>query len=553
MLLPLLAVGFLLLAALAMTVIGLLRPRFAYQWLIAIGGALAAWLLVLFARPASPAATGGGGLLPVVDWSVGQIFVESPAMLCDGVAWVYAMALVTLALVTILTAVARPQPDWRPWSSTLTLVGLGLLAVWAGNALTLMLSWILLDVGEFLVLLVQGRHSAQRELAVVTFGGRLLGVLILLWGDLAVRAMGGELTFADIPAQASVYLLVAAGLRLGVLPLQVPFLGELPLRRGLGTALRLVPAAASLTLLARTAINGAPANLTQILLPLTALAAVVGGGLWLTATSELSGRPFWVLGLAALAVGAALRQAPLASLAWGLALLLPGALLFLFSARRRGDRRYWPWLAIPVLGWLSLTALPFTPIWAGSLVYGAQFGRPEAGFWPWSTAVLFLGAHALLLAGYMRHALQLGEPLLRLERWVGVVYPVGLALLVMLLVVLGRELPAKELTELSGWWRWVGGGLAAAFGVGIWFLTRRWLREAPSPAEGEAPAQEPAPAWARFVSLRWLYQLGWNIYRLIGRGLEAATLVMEGDGGLLWALLLLLLVVSLVLGWGAGG
>ena len=61
-------------------------------------------------------------------------------------------------------------------------------------------------------------------------------------------------------------LLIAVGLRLGVLPLHIYYLHEPPLRRGLGSMLRFVPAAASLVLLARIGEVGIPLEITPYLL-----------------------------------------------------------------------------------------------------------------------------------------------------------------------------------------------------------------------------------------------------------------------------------------------
>jgi hypothetical protein len=52
-------------------------------------------------------------------------------------------------------------------------------------------------------------------------------------------------------AASRFYLLLAAGLRLGVLPLHLPYASEAAIRRGFGSALRLISAGSSLILLAR--------------------------------------------------------------------------------------------------------------------------------------------------------------------------------------------------------------------------------------------------------------------------------------------------------------
>ena len=56
-------------------------------------------------------------------------------------------------------------------------------------------------------------------------------------------------------------------------------------------------------------------------------------------------------------------------------------------------------------------------------------------------------------------------------------------------------------------------------------------------------------------SLRWLYRLLGSAYQLVGRGLHLISNLLEGGGGVLWAFLLVVLLLSLVtqLGVDVGG
>src|SRR5690606_31770558 len=100
--------------------------------------------------------------------------------------------------------------------------------------------------------------------------------------------------FRSASPQAGLYLLLAAGLRVGVLPLHLPYAGESVLRRGVGTALRAITAASSLILLARIPAGSIAPQYAPYLLMFTALAAVYGGWMWLRAPDELTGRPYWL-------------------------------------------------------------------------------------------------------------------------------------------------------------------------------------------------------------------------------------------------------------------
>jgi hypothetical protein len=78
-----------------------------------------------------------------------------------------------------------------------------------------------------------------------------LALACFLWASMVSISAGTPMNFQDAPPQAGLYLLLAAGLRLGVLPLHLPYASEAAIRRGFGSALRLISAASSLILLAR--------------------------------------------------------------------------------------------------------------------------------------------------------------------------------------------------------------------------------------------------------------------------------------------------------------
>src|SRR6185436_12766145 len=166
------------------------------------------------------------------------------------------------------------------------------------------------------------------ERVVLAFSTRAAGIGILLLANAVGIASGNRLDFVSMDPSSGLYLLVAAGLRLGVLPLHLPYSSDSRLRRGFGTTLRLVSAASSLVVLARIPPDSIISPLTPFLLLLATLAALYGGWMWLRAPDELAGRAFWLIGMAALAVAAALQGNPTGATVWSCALLLSGAAIF---------------------------------------------------------------------------------------------------------------------------------------------------------------------------------------------------------------------------------
>jgi len=502
------------------------RPKFAYFWLVAALGSLFAWPLVIFSRTSLPQA------LPLVSWRPEDFFSSSPALLVDHISWPFALALVTLVLSVILTDVARAsEADWSAWAGSLVLASIGLVAVQAGNPLTLVLAWAAIDLAELFILLLHLKSSAGRERLVVAFSARVGGIILLLWASMVSRSSGFELTFASIPPQVSIYLLLAAGLRLGVIPLHLPFLQEIPLRRGLGTMVRLVPVAASLMLLARTASVGVPLTLAPYLLALTGLSAIYAGFSWVIARDELDGRPFWILGLASLSLASAIRGQSDASLAWGIALLLSGGLLFLLSARHRYLN------VILFFGLLDISGLPFTPSGEGALLYSPPYKI---------ILVVFLVAQALFLLGYARHGLRPEGSLAGVERWVWVIYPWGLILLPLTsgfiawgdgLSPIGQTLSKLNLVRI------VPGLASIALALTIRFLARRRLAKS---RFNLANLQRMGVILQSVFSFSWFYKILWRAYRSTGRLISFINGVLEGEGGVLWTLLLLVLLLAFV-------
>jgi hypothetical protein len=524
--LSLVAVLVFLLIPLFMLVFHLLRPKFQFHWLIAALGGLAAWLLMVLGRLRLPQT------ISLSIWKPAADLPFSLSLLADGISWPFGMAVATLVVAVILSVPARRQPgNWRAWAGSLALGGGGLLAVLAGNTLTLIIAWAILDILELLILLAQVKESAVHERAVLLFAERAGGLALLVWAGVTAQATGAPLSFIAIPQRAIPFLLLAAGLRLGVLPPHMPFIRELPSPQGIEMILRLIPASSSLMLLGRIALVGANLGsgistvFGMVLLILAALAAVIGGTFWVAAPDAPRGLPFWRLGIAALAVAAAVQNQSAASMAWGLAGLLSGGLLYLFSVRTR------PLLLLPLFGVLGFSALPFTPAWAGM----------RGLLMPTSIPVtpLLLLAHALLLWGYVRHARLPGESLEGVERWVWVLYPLGLALLP--LIHLWTQLPDFDEGRLFFYGWWLGAlplGLAGLF----WF----WAQRGPRLPKRVRPILEGT------LSMSWFYRPVQSLYEAVGQLIGWLSRVFEGEGGILWALVFLAMLATILARWLGG-
>jgi len=514
----LVTVVILFITALVLLILQLTAPVFRYSWLIAVGGALLGWISVFLWQIWMPFQA-----VYFPPWQPALLFAQSPTFFGDEIAWVFAISLTTLCLAIILTAVVRrdfPRPI--NWMGTLILISLGILAAAANNPLTLVLIWAAIDLSELIAQLRVAENPGLSERTVIAFASRTAGILVLLWADMVSVSSGQALDFQSASAQGGLYLLLAAGLRIGILPLNLPYPSESALSRGFGTGLRMVSAASSLVLLARIPSSSLDSPFTPYLLVLAAFAAVYGGWMWLRAPDELVGRPFWLIGMGSLAVVAALRANPIGAAAWGAALILSGGVLFLSSEQNK-----WLMRGLFIAAW-GISSLPFSLTATGWIS-----GSPT--FWlTWLVWPFLIFAHAMLIAGFVRHSQRMTARVSNEDQliWSRNVYPIGISVLLITIIVLG-------LFGWSGTFQ-LGNWMAAALAL-LLTLILLWL----SP---RSRVLNPVRAhWVRPASASWLdwgYQALWYLYRQFGRLSSGISNVLEGESGIMWTLLFLVLFIS---------
>ena len=252
----------------------------------------------------------------------------------------------------------------------------------------------------------------------------------------------------------------------------------------------------------------------------TSFAALYGGWMWLRSPDELTGRPFWLIGLGSLAVASALRGNSIGATAWGCALILSGGALFLASAQSRWMERA---LFIGVWG---VSTLPFS-----LTANGWVNSRP--GFW--YAIPLLLIAQAFILAGYIRQSQRTSartnfddQPI-----WARNVYPLGVYVILFTILLLGFFGWSGSLSTGN----WIAGLIASILTFGLLWLTPRLRILNPVRAHWVHPTD---PGW-----LDTIYQAFWNFYRQLGKLSDTFSNVLEGESGIMWTFLFLALFISI--------
>jgi hypothetical protein len=556
-----------------MLIIRLVRPRFSIQGFLAVIVSLAGWVIILLARTNLPQT------ITLLHWQPENLFPTSPVLYIDDISWYFVIALASLSITVLLTSIAqlgesdnsektkaknaqqvnssqnpatedssssiRISPkdgdvsqNWQVWASILILTSLGLVAVTAGNLLSLLFAWAALDLLELIILLIQVADSSLRERIILAFSAKLSGMGILLIAILIAWSQSVSLTFDTLSSTISPWLILAAGLRLGVLPLHIPLVHRLPINRHLGTILRLVPAAASLILLVRVANVGLTGKISPYLLAFTTLAGLYGGARWLTSQNELEGRPFWMLGTASLAIASAILNQPISCFVWAIACLLSGSFIFSIPFHHRN---LMPFVA---LGLFNFSALPFSPTWEGMTIYRYIPNIPINSLPFYFLAFFMFVSQSLLFGGFIRHALSgiypnPGQQNIHIERWVWFLYPIGLLFTLSAHLLLGVSVyPKLAQVPLSSW---ILGPLTVMIGGFILYFS--W--QSPQVFHN-ANHSRITNLWNNIISLEWLYRYLWKLFRTIARLFTLISSMLEGEGGIIWALVLFALIFVLL-------
>lgn len=547
-LLPVLSISLLAGAAAGILLIQRFYPDCHFLWRLAFICAAISWACILIS----------GYGMPIFLQSPspeGDVYVVTrPAFIIDGTSWPIAIALSTL-LVAILVRDLGEIEQVAPltWSGMLAITAIGLATTYAATPVTLMIGWAGIDLIESAVMLSQIGTAELRRQFILAVGFRTLSTCVLLWASAVYLAAEYDLTMLGYTPEMNVYLLAAAVLRLGIIPLHDPFFIKRELRRSLGTLTRITNAAAAMILICRLAGTNFPAALSPWLLIAGGMAAQLGALTWWKAADEIDGRPSWILTLAGLATAAALLALPLACIIWTLVLILAGSLLFVTErSNRRG--RY-----LPLLGLALSIGLPFTPAWLGMEIFLLDSSTP----WTESLARgLLMLAFIVALAGYFRYAMKINRDERENVSSYGF-FMESVAALFALAIYIGLGV---WFTLNSSGQPWLPGIIAGA-GTVLLIILRKRMSKTPAagalaalqaqtiPIDENAlvPAGQVRPSnkfleviasMQAVVSLDWMYMFLFRFFDFFRHLFRMMTRILEGEGGLLWALLIFILLIT---------
>ncbi|MEX1247236.1 MAG: hypothetical protein WEA61_02035 [Anaerolineales bacterium] len=506
---------FLPVAILVLTLLALiasnLQRGFHSNWLLALGGASLAWLSLFYLRLQFPLTF----TFPFFWASEGLEY--SVTFVLDEVSWSLAFVIGGLLLAALLEEVRQAMSaTWLSWGLALLAAAGSMLAFSSGDALTFILTWTLLDVVVYLFLFASLHGEEERRATLQMIPVNLLATFLLLaaW---TLSFYGQQLN--------QILLILAAALRVGLLTPRLVFRPPSNLRNDLAGMLLLAPLGAVLPLLVRATVLVEPS--ASILLVLVFLPTAYSASTWLLGPMDGS-RRYWELGSAGLVAAAAISGQGQAALAFGLLILMGRGLLPLVQ---QGGRFR---LLLAALGVLLLSGLQFTASnWTAALYTNSTT--------PLVLAFLFI--QSAMVAGWLRRALDEKAVPLPPEPWMRTTQRLGQFVIPAIYVVFGLGLlpSLSPLPSQPPLWP----ALAVTGGAGLLFLLQRGARLRFNPRISSALQS--------VSSLTWL---AWTVEQMgvfLSTAMSFLSNLLEGKAGVLWAMLVMALLLSLVGQFGVGG
>lgn len=534
--------GVLLVAALFIFLINRSRSNIGAAWFAAILAGLFVWgwTISLYFRPDVQIAA-ITDTVPVITAGAGSIRIEENAyFVLDGISYPYMLAISALLLILLLTAPSFMDPQIAPrlWLLYLLIEFIGYLSVSANNVSFIIYGWVIFDAIDLAAQYIQVRPKQIRRGFLTAIGVRFVGTLMAAASLALSYSELGRNSGNFISLRAGAYLFTACALRIGIIPISQPYTEMSSSRVGLGTMLRLVSVLTVMPVLSRVPLGGLRPNLRFILGFASAAASLTGAVGWLLSENSFNGISYAALGICGIVFECALSGEQSVLILWGVSIALTCAPLSLYQIHNR----FMNLLVFLVV--LCFSGIPYTPNAAGwkGLISSSNLVQN----------IVFVLIVMILIAGALIHIFQKGErKFSELEPWMRSVYPIGFIIAIGTYVFISMTafdtpfsmgvIPASAAA--------LGGGIVLAFLV-IYLP--------------ESSRTQNAAAWGRagmtlfwrgmqnLMDMKWLISYIHWLSRIIESFLRMVSTVLENNGGLIWELLILALLIVIAFGGGLG-
>lgn len=521
----LLPVFLLLIAALSVLILGRTRFRLGQTWVFAIVTSTFIWILVSILRIVDPPA------LMINYLDQGILNGVSLSFNFTTETWVFGFLLLTMLGAILLADSSRlsGKNNLVAWSGAFVITAAGILVCMSGSFVAFILASTFLDITLLIVGILANLNSGQLKEAVIGFSVRVSGSLILLmtFGNSNLDLLKSK---PEVLSELLPFFIISLILRMGVI-----HSGELtseahPISRNLQILLQMIVPVTMFAFISRLSIpplDGLFFKLTILLLFSIVLVKAIK-----LASKRSFDHKIWIDIFSGLGIGLILLGQTDAILPLGLVMISVGSAISVTETRSR-----WTTIILIVLV-LGMIGLPFTPsngLWLNSI-------GMEAGF----LGVIYNLIILLVLLGVTNTFLKKINRNLSNEKWVDVSNSMSPLIL---MISPWIYLP---------WTNYFTGTLIGVINPGVvigitisrTLFWKWWVRI----TQIATSVSEKLKTESQFLTrpINDLLKFTWltNTFKTLNHILEwlvtGAIRMLEGEGGLLWALVFLILLTSII-------
>ncbi len=521
----LLLVLFLIIAAIAIQVLGRIRFSIAQSWIFAIVTANIIWILFSILRIFDPRAV-------TINYLDQGMFNGIPLSFhFNSVTWVFGFLLLTLLGAILLADSSRlsGKNNLVAWSGAMVITAAGILACMSVSFVAFILASTFLDISLLIVGLVANQQSSQVKKAIVEFSLRVAGtfVLVTTFGDNNLDLLNLQ---TEIPGGVLPFFLVGLILRMGVIQSSERSTDGYPIRRNLQVLVQMVVPVTMIAFISRLSIpiqDGPFFKISFFILIGIALVKAIRFIFRNTGDQKA-----WFDVLSALGIGLFLLEQTNAILPLGIIMISIGGAISVTETKSRRTN------IVLVLLMLGMIGLPFTPsngLWIKST--GLEFGF-RVFFYNLALFLVILGVTIEFMKTISRN--------LSNEKWVDVsnsMSPIILMVAPWIFLPWNKSLTGTPLGMI------IPGILIVIMLIRLFFW-KWWFNISQSAGRVRKKLSPEFHVLLtlinNFLNLKWLA----NIFKALNGVVEwfvtSTIRMLEGEGGLLWALVFLILITSII-------
>ena len=511
---------------------------------IAIVSATAATFLLGYRMPAT---------VVLSPWQTQSVFIYPLSLTVDKGSWYLALLLVVTIMCLLLVSLSeRLRISSQERAVCLIIVAFTLLVLFSDNLVTLVLALTVLDLCNGLfVFLFNSRGHLSRDIKynlqvpeIVRYGINVLAVglvLLVALGDYKSLQSHSQ----TLSSEHAAILIIVAILRINIYPVNVGLVLSHISSRFVMTVISLVNVIIAVDILASFGLHNDVASLRGGLTVLAVISGLVGGYRWCTATKRNEHLHSLLLAQSSLAVLIFLWAED-----WALFGVFAHMITIAFSV-----------IVIYMSdGLIGRSANKFIRPVVTALVFGCQ--PLTAGFWgvfvlcngimdniAWSVFVIpsIVLINGLTVLGGWRF---LRVPLVKPIRQPPLVVVSNvLAFCVPLLASLAVGIIPSKFSSLLGlpiirfWVSLASPSALAALGSAVMSVSLSivlWYYRSMVVSR----SKDISESWFGYVAdLRWLHLLIWRIYRWLVKAIRVFGDILEGQGGILWSLVIVFAIL----------